>query len=81
MLQLSALAIALHGIGYGTMLTALQGLLAVTSFEPPDTGVHGYVKTRRRIRRLVGTSWIDVEELRREAERDDEDVLALLGCA
>lgn len=35
MFTLTPLAAALHGIGYGSLLTALQGLWAVTSIPEP----------------------------------------------
>lgn len=78
MFQLRVLAIALQGIGYGTMLTALQGLVAVTIFDmPPGGGAR--IPVKRRVRRWMSGSWLAVDEDMRQAEAADEDELFVLG--
>lgn len=54
MFALTPLAVALQGIGYGTLLTALQGLVAVTlAPEPFDdkAGSLAAIAPRHRVRR------------------------------
>lgn len=88
MFTLTPLAVALQGIGYGTLLTSLQGLVAVTiAPELPPIGFQAPITPRRRVRLVVPT-WEPiaatpvapiakpVEDL---VELDDEDVLALLA--
>jgi len=85
---LTPLAVALQGIGYGTLLTALQGLVAVTiAPELPVIGFQAPIRPRRHVRRVFPT-WEPIaapaviapaqpaEDL---VELDDEEVLALLA--
>jgi hypothetical protein len=62
-IQLTPLAVALQGIGYGSHLVALQGFLAVDSPTPPpqatlpEAGHHRSPRRRsRRIPRAVAPS-------------------------
>ena len=81
MFTLTPLAIALQGIGYGTLLTSLQGLLAVTATPEPfdDTGgAQAAVRPRRRVRRWASLAAVPAPwELMQAADRDDEELLAL----
>lgn len=56
MFELNPLAAALQGIGYGSLLTALQGLWAVTVVPPPlpieSPGAMAAFRPRRRVRRV-----------------------------
>lgn len=83
MLQLSALAIALHGIGYGTLLTALQGLLAVSLFEPAaqSLGGHAALKVRHKTRRYKSLAVaLTPFEAIGASEADDEELLLSIGA-
>ena len=79
-LQLTPLAVALQGIGYGSFLTAVQGLAVIEdTVQPPiitllPQGSHGKFKPKRRARRLLPLPQVlpaDTEE--------DELALQLLG--
>lgn len=77
-LQLTPLAVALQGIGYGSFLTAVQGLAVIEdTVQPPiitllPQGSHGKIKPKRRARRLLPQVLpADTEE--------DELALQLLG--
>lgn len=79
-LQLTPLAVALQGIGYGTFLTAVQGLAVFDEPGPPvitllPQGAHG--KPRRRARRLIP---LRVPSQAVLPEQDEEELaLKLLG--
>jgi hypothetical protein len=78
-LQLTPLAIALQGIGYGTFLTAVQGL-ALFDIGPPSSapeaqGSHG--RPRRRTRRIIPVRLPSEAVLPNEDE--EELALQLLG--
>lgn len=80
-IQLTPLAVALQGIGYGTHLVALQGFLAVDSPPVPpvvklsEVGFHRI--PRRRSRRLPRAVAPSVAIL---PDTDDEELtLQLLG--
>lgn len=81
MFALTPLAVALQGIGYGTLLTSLQGLVAVTVAPADDTqGAMAAIAPRhpvRRWRRLVGVP-SPLEQILAQ-ELADEDVLLELG--
>lgn len=79
MFALTPLAVALQGIGYGTLLTSLQGLVAVTiAPEPLEilNGSMGAVQPRRRVRR-VPIDWTPppVEE---DVRAINDEIVALI---
>jgi hypothetical protein len=89
MFALTPLAVALQGIGYGSFLSALQGLADVTvapaaEDEAGPGGVHAPIKARRRVRRAVylPADWEeppDPAALAALANREDEELLFELG--
>lgn len=84
MFALTPLAIALQGIGYGTLLTSLQGLVAVTIEPEPfdDTaGSLAAIQPRHRTRRW--RRLFDVPnpaELLAALEAEDEELLLEAGA-
>ena len=80
MFALTPLAVALHGIGYGSLLTALQGLWAVTTMQGESLGVHAKFEVRRSTRRARYLPYIppEVEEARACAEEDEALLLELM---
>lgn len=87
MLQLTALAIALQGIGYGAALTALQGLTAATLFalpEPAPAAAQAAVRPRRRVRRAIAVGLlrpsVDVATDEESRQREDEALLLTIGA-
>lgn len=84
MFALTPLAIALQGIGYGTLLMSLQGLVAVTiAPEPFDdaAGSLAAIQPRHRVRRW--RSLFDVPspaELLAALEAEDEELLLEAGA-
>jgi len=84
MFALTPLAVALQGLGYGSFLSALQGLAEVTvapaDIEPTPPGALAPVKVRHRTRRwssfaAIPTPW----EALFDAEREDEELLFEIG--
>ena len=79
-LQLTPLAVALQGIGYGSFLTAVQGLAVIEdTVQPPiitllPQGGHGKIKPKRRARRLLPLPQVDLADT-----EEDELALQLLG--
>lgn len=79
MFALTPLAVALQGIGYGTLLTSLQGLVAVTAAPEPfdDTaGSLAAIAPRHRVRRW--RRLFDVPnpaDLLASLEAEDEELL------
>lgn len=88
MFALNPLAAALQGIGYGSLLTALQGLWAVTTIPAllpiEAAGGHAVLQPRRRVRRTWLTPYQAITEPPPAAAPvDDEearDELELLRC-
>jgi hypothetical protein len=84
MFALTPLAIALQGIGYGTLLASLQGLVAVTiEPEPVDdtAGSLAAVQPRhrpRRWRRLFDVP--NPADLLAALEAEDEELLLEAGA-
>lgn len=86
---LSPLAIALQGLGFGTWLTAVQGLFPVETGVPAEplqpSAVQAAAPVRRRVRRFAGTLGLNtpLKALKKPAQdlsdTDDEEVLLLLG--
>ena len=83
MFTLTPLAVALQGIGFATLLTALQGLLAVTiapGTEDPPRGSLAPIKPRHRTRRWSSLAAVPLPlDLLAESERQDEELLFELG--
>ena len=83
MFTLTPLAVALQGIGYGTLLTAMQGLLAVTVAPPlvidEPQGSMGRIAPRRRVRRTgIATALLPHDAFAAPAQ-DEEELLLALG--
>lgn len=84
MFALTPLAIALQGIGFGTLLTSLQGLVVVTIAPEPfdDTaGSLAAIQPRTRVRRW--RRLFDVpnpHELLAALEAEDEEILIEAGA-
>jgi hypothetical protein len=77
-MQLSALAAALHGIGFGTLLMALQGLWEATVVPDPlpmqqGGGAGVPAAARRRVGRRRVVKLLD------EMEQDDEEAMLALS--
>lgn len=85
MLELSALAVALQGVGYASMLVAMQGLWAATVLPPPLAvsvpAPQVAVPTRRRVRRYLPyiQAPTPLQAIQPAAEQDDDELL-LLGA-
>ena len=79
--QLTPLAVALQGLGFGTHLTALQGILVVEPVLPPPVGkllAGGLAsRPRRRSRRLLRP--VAPAVLIQPDQDDEELTLQLLG--
>lgn len=82
MFALTPLAVALQGIGYGTLLTSLQGLVAVTVAPTVDdtAGSMAAIAPRHRVRRW--RRLFDVPnpaDLLTALEAEDEELLIEAG--
>ena len=78
-MQLSPLVIALQGIGFGALATALQGFVALDQPEPePDQGGQaGGAKGRKRF-----SPWLWMPPLppqRRPRKKREAELVAFLG--
>lgn len=83
MFRLTPLAIALQGIGFATLLTALQGLVAVTdaSDQVESQGILGAIKPKRRVRRWTTLASVPAAwEEQLKAQLEDEDLLLEVGA-
>lgn len=83
MFTLTPLAVALQGIGYGSLLTSLQGLLAVTIAPEPIENLGSQaaaLKPKRRVRRWQTLAsvpaWADLFA----EEHEDEELLMEIGA-
>jgi hypothetical protein len=93
-MQLNPLAAALQGIGYGSYLTAVQGLAAADLvLQAARDAQHPQpaFKPRKRVRRLRGPHWVTLAPLHapaaaqdwqaaEDAESEDEEALMLAGA-
>ena len=82
MFALTPLAVALQSIGYGKLLSSLQGLLAVTVAPEllEQLGSLAAIKPRRRVRRAGRLLPLVAPGAQPVDESEDEDVLALVGA-
>lgn len=83
MFNLTPLAVALQGIGYGTLLTSLQGLVAVTVAPPyvadEPQGSMGRIPAKRRVRRSGIATALLPHEVQWAGQKDEEELLLALG--
>ena len=86
MFALTPLTVALQGIGYATLLTALQGLVAVTIAPEPvlidATGSQAAFNVKRHVRRFRGVTALlppATPSAPLVDEQDEEEALSLLG--
>ena len=83
-MTLSALAIALQGIGFDTLLTSLQGLVAVTIAPEPFADAAGslaVIQPRTRVRRWRRLFDVPTpHDLLAMLEIEDEEILLEAGA-
>ena len=85
MFALTALIVALQGVGYGPLLTALQGLQALDAVPPIDpatepaaTGL-ATLRPRHRVRRWTPFSALPPVQAIKIGDEEDEALLMALG--
>lgn len=83
MFRLTPLAVALQGIGYGTLLTSLQGLVAVTDFSAPPENLGSEaagLKVKHRVRRWKTLASVPAWAELFTDEEEDEELLLEIGA-